>query len=265
MNALSIATNDVIPTMRNVPIARIVRAYLIEAKYESLRTLRSPGFALPFLALPVLLYLLFAVALFGDAIRADPKAGIFMFAGFSVFGTMGPGMFGFGIILAMEREQGLLTFKRALPMPPAAYLFAKLVMSVVFVALVMLTMLIAAQIGRVPLTIGQMLAISAIDICGAVPFCALGLLIGTLTSAKAAPAVVNLIYLPMIYLSGIVIPLPKSMQMIALASPAYHLDQLAFAVAWGAQGSEVVTHVAFLLGVTVLFTGLALRRLKRAA
>ena len=36
-----------------------------------------------------------------------------------------PGLFGFGVSLAFEREQGLLTFKQALPMPPGAYLLAR--------------------------------------------------------------------------------------------------------------------------------------------
>ena len=53
--------------------ARLWRAYLTEAKYESVRMLRAPAFAIPFLGLPVALYLLFAVLLFGDAFRSDPK------------------------------------------------------------------------------------------------------------------------------------------------------------------------------------------------
>ena len=88
---------------------RLCRAYLTEAKYESIRMLRAPAFGIPFLGLPVALYLLFAVLLFGDAMRNDPKAALFTFAGFDIFGVMGPGLFGFGVTLAMEREQGLLT------------------------------------------------------------------------------------------------------------------------------------------------------------
>ena len=46
-----------------MPFARLLRAYLTEAKYESVRMLRAPAFAIPFLGLPVALYLLFAVVL----------------------------------------------------------------------------------------------------------------------------------------------------------------------------------------------------------
>ena len=37
------------------------------------------------------------------------------FRSHGVFGAMGPGLFGFGVSLAIEREQGLLRLKQALP------------------------------------------------------------------------------------------------------------------------------------------------------
>ena len=107
-----------------IPASRIFRAYAMEAKYETLRMLRAPAFAGPFLLLPVVLYLLFAVLLFGAEIGKDPRGALLTFMGFSVLGVMGPGLFGFGISVAMEREQGLLKLKRALPMPAAASLVA---------------------------------------------------------------------------------------------------------------------------------------------
>jgi ABC-2 type transport system permease protein len=244
-------------------LSRLVRAYVIEAKYESLRMLRAPAFAGPFLALPVLLYLLFGVLLFGDAIQKDPRGAVFMFMGFSILGAMGPGMFGFGITIAMEREQGLLLLKRALPAPMAASLIAKMLMSVLFVAIVMITMVIASPLGHLKLSMGQILMFSAVIVLGSAPFCAIGLFVGTWATGKSAPAFVNLLYLPMIYLSGFLIPLPKSMQWIEIASPAFHLDQLALA-AIGAPGQGMVlVHFGFLAVVTLLLTALAVRRLSR--
>lgn len=243
---------------------RLLRAYLTEAKYESVRMLRAPAFAIPFLGLPVALYLLFAVLLFGDALRGDPKGAIFVFAGFDVLGVMGPGLFGFGIVVAMEREQGLLKLKRALPMPNGASLLAKMLMAMLFGVFVTVTMIVAAlSLGHLPLTAGQCFSIAAINILGALPFCALGLFIGTRTTGKAAPAITNLIYLAMIYLSGIMFPLPKSMQATALIWPAFHLDQLAFrALGAPSQGTPLL-HIAVLAAVTLLFAVLSIRRLAR--
>ena len=75
-----------------VPPIRQWRIYAAEAKFESLRMLRAPAFAGPFLLLPAALYVLFAVVLFGPALAKDPKTVLFMFMGFAIVGVMGPGM-----------------------------------------------------------------------------------------------------------------------------------------------------------------------------
>ena len=242
--------------------SRVLRAYRTEAKYESLRMLRLPAFAGPFLVLPAALYLLFGYVLFGAEIAKDPKTALFMFMGFSVMGVMGPGMFGFGTTIATEREQGLLRLKRALPMPPAAALLGKMLMSMLFVAIIMVTMAAAAPLVHLHLPAARLIALSVVCILGSLPFCALGFFIGSLSSGKSAPGFVNLLYLPMIYLSGILFPMPKSMQWIAYLSPAYHLEQVAF-TAIGAPSNGVLIHMAVLAVVTVVFTTLAVRRLAR--
>jgi ABC-2 type transport system permease protein len=250
--------------MKTMSTGRLLRAYLTESKYESLRMLRTPAFAIPFLGLPAALYLLFAVVFFGEAIRHDIGTGWFLFTGFAVFGVMGPGLFGFGIVVATEREQGLFTLKRALPMPTGASLLAKMAMAMLFGLLVTITMIVAAlTLGHLPLSAAQGWAIAGINVLGALPFCAIGLFIGTLTTAKSAPAFSNLFYLAMIYLSGIMIPLPASMKASAQIWPAYHLQQLAF-IGMGATtlGGPLV-HIVVLAAVTLVFAGLAIRRLAR--
>ncbi len=237
--------------------------YWKEAVCESRRMLRAPAFAGPFLSLPVLLYLLFGVLLFGAATKSDPKAQMFLFLGFVTFGVMGPGLFGFGVAIAAEREHGLLRLKRALPVPPFATLLARMLMAMLFVAIIMVTMIVGGSIGPVRFTAAQWLGMSAVNIFGAVPFCAMGLFIGTLGTAKSAPALVNLLYLPMIYLSGFLIPLPASVQWIAVASPAFHLHQLTLAAIGGAAQGSPLVHAAVLAWLTVVLTWLAVRRLAR--
>lgn len=264
MSATTLEMGSSRVTNRAMPANRLAGAFFTEAKYETLRMLRSPAFAVPFLCLPVALYLLFAVLLFGAALRSDPKGALYVFAGFDVFGVMGPGLFGFGVVVAMEREQGLLSLKRALPMPPAAYLVAKLAMAMLFGAIVTVTMIAAAlTLGHLPLSPGQCASIAAINLLGALPFCSMGLFIGTRTSGKAAPAVGNIIYLAMIYLSGIMFPLPKSMESSAVIWPAFYLDQLIFRALGAPSHGSPWLHVAVLAGVTVLFTALSVRRLAR--
>jgi ABC-2 type transport system permease protein len=243
---------------------RLLGAYLSEAKFESLRMFRVLGFSIPFLVLPAALYLLFGVVLFGDAVRNDPAAGKFLFAAFGVFGVMGPGMFGFGATVATEREQGLLTLKRALPAPAGSYLLAKLLMTMLFALIVMATMIPAALLlGHLPLTFAQCASVTAISMFGSLPFCAIGLFIGTRVSGKAAIAFVNLIYVPMMHISGLFYPLPKFLRTISPIWPTYHLQQLVFAALGISSYGKTTIHIAVLAGVTVLLTAFSIRRLAR--
>ena len=244
--------------------ARLLRAYLTEARFESLRMLRVLGFSLPFLVLPASLYLLFGVVLFGEAVRNDPAAGKFLFTAFAVFGVMGPGMFGFGATVATEREQGLLTLKRALPAPPGSYLLAKLLMTMLFAFIVMATMIPSALLlGHLPLTFAQCASVTAISIFGSLPFCAIGLFIGTRASGKASVALVNLIYVPMMHISGLFYPLPKFLRSISPVWPSYHLQQLLFAALGAPFYGRTAVQVAVLAGVTLVLTALSIRRLAR--
>jgi ABC-2 type transport system permease protein len=262
-----------------MPIGRLFRAYLTEAKYESIRALRAPAFAIPFLLLPIVIYVLIGVFLVGSMSNGNTKVAVTMFVNFATFGVMGPGMFGFGMFVATEREQGLLTLKRALPMPPTAYLLAKMLMTMLFATIVMLTLIAAALIvGHLRITAGQFLLLALIEILGSLAFCSIGFFIGTRASGKSAPAFVNLAYLPMMHLGGLFDPLPKSAQPIEFLSPAFYLSKLGLhilqspsldEISFGATGPSshggVVVCVAVLAGVTLLFGWLALRRFQRLA
>jgi ABC-2 type transport system permease protein len=270
MNATSIENPNSIPSTDGASLeavmstGRLLNAYLTEARLESLRMFRVLGFSIPFLVLPAALYLLFGVVLLGDAVRHDPTTGKFLFAAFSVFGVMGPGMFGFGATIATEREQGLLTLRRALPAPRGSYLLAKLLMTMLFAFVVMATMIPAALLlGHLPLTFAQCLTVTVVNILGSLPFCAIGLFIGTRASGKAAIALVNLIYVPMMHVSGLFYPLPKFLRAISPLWPSYHLQQLVFTALGIPSYGRAAVHVAVLVGVTLLLTALSIRRLAR--
>jgi ABC-2 type transport system permease protein len=251
-------------TPLTMPLERVAWAYFTEAKCESLRMLRAPAFAVPFLLIPVALYAFFGALTIPGSGDTNANTPVYLFTGFSVFGVMGPALFGFGMSVALEREQGLLRLKRALPMPAMAYLTAKTLMAMFFSVLTSLT-LVAAAIALSPLALGPVryAGVVAINVIGTLPFCAIGLFIGARVTGRTAPAVVNLVYLPLIYLSGLFIPLPAGIRFVALFSPAFHLNQLALNMAGVGSILSVAMHVAALAGVTVLFLGLTARRLSR--
>jgi ABC-2 type transport system permease protein len=251
---------------REMPLGRVIGAYVNEVKFECLRMLRSPAFAIPFLLLPVPIYLFFGVILAAPAIAKNPGVGDYLFSGFSTFAIMGPALFGVGCTLALERDAGFLRLKRALPAPDGAYLVAKIAVGVLFAALAMSSMVVAAiAAGKITLSAGQVAIISIVMIVGSIPFAALGLFIGAYTSGTTAPAYTNVIFLPMLWLSGIFIPLPKFLEQWVVIWPAFHVNQVALGFAGVSQFSFVAPAIsaAVLVGITVCFGGLAIRRVAR--
>jgi len=244
---------------------RVLGAYLEEIRCEALRMLRNPGLAFPALVLPVGLYALFAVLIAGEAIDKDPAVGIFLFSAFSVMATSMPALFGIGASLAMEREMGMLRLKRAQPAPAGSWLVAKIVCGVGFGLISYLPiLLVATSMGKLPLDTGATIAMSLTLIACAIPFCALGLLIGTLFRGSAAAGYANLVYLPGCYLSGMFFPLPQSMHWQAPIWPQFHVNQLAMHAA-GVEKFQfipVTMAAAAVVGFTVLFSAIALWRLK---
>lgn len=242
-----------------------LRCYLLEARCEFVRLLRTPSFAVPTLLFPSLFYLLFGVLLGGTR---GPQAATWLLAGYGVFGVMAPGLFGFGVAIALDRERGLLQLKRALPAPPAATLVARLAMAMLFATVIALQVLVLGlTLGGVAVTLPQALMLVLVDVLGVLPFCALGLWIGSVVGGQGAPAVVNLVYLPMAFLSGLWIPLkflPGFIAVLAPAWPSYHLAQLALKVLGQDAGGSAWGHVAVLAAVTLVFFALARRRLARA-
>jgi ABC-2 type transport system permease protein len=249
-----------------MPIGRVLRAYANEAKYELLRMLRTPAFALPFLVLPVPIYLFFGVVVPAAIIAKNPGVANYLFSGFSVFTVMGPALFGIGCGLAVERDAGLLTLKRALPVPSGGYLIAKILIGMAFAALAMILMLACAVLaGKITLSAPQLVIMFVVMVIGSVPFAAIGLFIGAFASGSAAPAYANIIFLPMLWLSGLFIPLPKFLEPWAVIWPAFHLNQVALGAAGVSEYSFVAPQIsgAVLVGFTVLFGGVAIRRLAR--
>lgn len=244
-----------------------LRCYLLEARHEFLRLLRTPMFCLPTLLFPAMFYLLFGVLLNRGKAGGGIDPAAYLLAGYCVFGVMAPGLFGFGVAVALDRESGWLRLRRALPMPAGAYLAAKLFMAMLFAALVTVVLAsLAIVFGGVRLPLSSWLWLLVVDVVGVVPFCAIGLCIGSFVSGQAAPAIANLIYLPMAFLSGLWIPmmlLPALLKAIAPLWPAWHLGQLALAAIGQPSSGAVTLHLVALGLVTAVFLALARRGLAR--
>jgi len=250
-----------------LPRVSLPRIYALESKHEFLRLLRAPSFAVPTLMFPPMFYLLFAVLFVSG--RGDFHANVYLLATYGVFGVMAPGLFGFGVSVALDRERGWLRLKRAQPMPPGAYLASKLSMAMLFAAVIFTILgLLATTVGGVRLPISSWALLLLVEVFGVLPFCAIGLFIGTLVNGQGAPAVINLIYLPMSFLSGLWMPLsilPATVRDVAPLWPAYHLGQLALGAVGETMVGSAAVHVAALAAVTAVFLAFARRRLAQSS
>ncbi|HEY0614153.1 MAG TPA: ABC transporter permease [Candidatus Elarobacter sp.] len=227
----------------------IARITLAETRAELTKLARLPAYVIPTLAFPLAFYVFFGI-LMGPArgIGATTVA-TYMLATYGAFGVVGCALFGFGVSVAVERGQGWLLVKRASPMPPPAYIIAKVFTSMTFAAAVVVLLCAAgAAFGGVRLAPAAWLELMVALVLGAIPFCALGLALGSIAGPNSAPAIVNLVYLPMSFASGLWIPiesLPPAIARIAPFLPTYHLGQMALGTVTPGHG-PAATHIAVL-------------------
>ena len=244
------------------------RSYLLEAKYEFLKQVRMPAYAVPAITFPVMFYLLFGVMFGGARQTAGTSVATYMLATYGAFGVIGSALFGFGVGVAIERGQGWMTLKRATPMPPFAYFVAKLAMAATFAAIIVLLLsIVGVWFGGVRLSGGAWMQLTGTLILGTIPFSALGLALGYFAGPNSAPAIVNLVYLPLSFASGLWIPievLPQAIRTFAPWLPPYHLGQLALAAVGSGRGAPAWTHALALLGFTAIGLAVAWVGFRRA-
>jgi ABC-2 type transport system permease protein len=245
---------------------RLLHAYFSEVKYEFVRTLRTIAFAVPFLIMPLGIYLLMNMLTPASLFVKQPNIAVAMFSGICVFSVIAPGIFAVGCSLAIERDAGLMKFRRALPAPGGSTIVAKICAAMLFSVVSLIPLTVGALLlGKLTLGVGSMAAILGVSVLGSIPFSAMGLFLGAYVSGSAAPAFGNLVFLPMMWLSGLFIPLPAAVQGQMIFWPSFHLDQLALHAAGITEFARFppLTSIGALLGVTVLFGGLAIARLSR--
>ena len=238
----------------------LLRVYLLELKCEFLKMFRMPAYVIPTLAFPLMFYLFFGIAFGSKSAVSATKIASYLIATYGAFGVIGASLFGFGVSVAVERGQGWLLVKRATPMPLSAWFGAKIGMALLFSSIIVACLsFLGIFLGGVHFAPAVWPLLFVALVGGALPFCALGLMIGYFAGPNSAPAIVNMVYLPMSFLSGLWIPIefmPKFLQTIAPMLPPFHLAQLALIVIGAAKGSAIV-HILALLAFTVLFLVLA--------
>lgn len=258
---MSAATSALPRPAMNRSAADTFNIYFKEAKYEFLKLLRLPVYSLSTILFPTMFYVLFGLLLNRGHEQSGVVVAAYLVATYATFGVMGASLFGFGAGVAGERGLGWLQVKRASPMPPAAYFAAKTVACMAFSAIIVILLLIlGTTFGGVHLTLTQALKLIATLVLGASAFCSMGLAIGYFAGPTSAPAIVNLLYLPLSFASGLWMPidmLPLFLQRFAPFLPPYHLGQLALGVVGAQTHGSAIGHWQALAGFALICLGIA--------
>jgi ABC-2 type transport system permease protein len=240
--------------------AHTMRIFRKESRYTFTTLIRTRSFSLATIGFPVMFYVIFGIAN-RHAYDGSVHLAKYMLAGYACFGLIGAALFGIGVGLSSDLAAGRLELKRASPMPVSAYLFAKCSSAVAFgLIIVSILTIVGTAFGDVHLSASELIKMLGMTMAGSISFASMGLLIALLVPANAAPGIINLIYLPMSFLSGLWMPLkfmPHWLQSFAPFLPTYHLSQLMLSIFHYNDAMSLTTHWNALIGFTLLMLGIS--------
>jgi ABC-2 type transport system permease protein len=238
-----------------------------QLRAELLMLLRNPASLIPTVLFPIMFWIFFGLPNARQTSNGF-NIGAYILASFAMYSMIQTVLFNLGIFIASERATGWYRFLRTTPARVWVVFSAKLI-SVLVLALLALSALlvVGALTGGVTLPLQTWLSLIARVLIGVLPFAALAVFIGYVAKgANTASPIINLVFFPMAFASGLFVPLnslPKIVQDIAPFLPAYHGGQLARVAVGVPSASSELTHVLWLLGFTVLFLILAVWAYKR--
>ncbi|MGH3126851.1 MAG: ABC transporter permease [Gaiellaceae bacterium] len=230
-----------------------------QLRFEQKTFWRSREAAVFIFIFPLLLYALLG-SVYGEEIDGIPAEDVLL-VGLFGYGAATTAFGGLAISLVIRREAGMLKRLRATPLPPPIYLLAVLLSTLTTFALQSVALLALGGLGFGASMPRNWLGFAGAIVLGVASFAGLGFGAASLIrSAEGVSAVVNVVILPMAFLSGSFGPttdFPAVLQAIADVLPlTYFLDivygvylggdslfadpkAVAIVVAWGLAGLVV--------------------------
>ena len=233
-------------------------AYL---RLEVVRALRNRRYLITTLVFPLAFYLMYTAAGLGGTkgARIDGAAwSTYFMVSMAAFGAVGATLNSGGVRLAAERASGWTRQLRVTPLPPAAYLVTKIATALI----VTLPAIAAVGVAGIVLNGVELDAATWIRLLislwlGALPFAALGILLGYLFDADTAQAGQTVVFFLIAILGGLLQPisaLGEPLGTIARVLPSYHFGNLGWTAIKGAALDP--TDVVVLGAYTVVFGAL---------
>ena len=180
---------------------------------------RNPASAFFTFAFP-LMFLVIFTALLGNGktvVNRDPlvviKNATYYVVAMGAFGVITATYTNVAMSVTFQRDQGILKRVRGTPLPSWAYLFGRVVHAMLVAAvLVIITMIFGRFVYGATLPTGQALWEFIVTfVVGSLSFAALALAItAVIPNADAGPPIVNASILPLLFLSGVFIPVSNT-------------------------------------------------------
>jgi ABC-2 type transport system permease protein len=229
-----------------------------QIRYEQLSFWRNPQSAFFTFGFPVVFIAVFG-AVFGgskDSFFYGMTALQYYVSTIAAVSVLGACYSQLAIVLAMRRQNGILKRVRATPLPAWAYFLGLLAHCILISAVDVALITGVGALYGVPLPT-DWLAIAVTLVLGAASFCALGVAVASvIRNAEAAPAVVQLVLFPLIFISGTYLPIHSVLlNRIAGVLPVRPFNQallgpfglhtgldwkaLGVLLAWGAAGAVI--------------------------
>ena len=242
------------------PATGTARLLMTQVTMEVRRYHRIPEYFIGVEVLPIILYAMFGLGDAGKILPLGTDIGAMMFVSIGCYGVVSEALFSFGGELAEERSKGWLRRLRATPMPMWVYFAGKVALNLVFTLVSLAGMAaVAVVVGHVTFDPSRLVATITILLTGVVLFSTTGSAIAYWVRPRAVSTIVNLVFLPLSFLSGFFYPLdqlPDVFAKVAQVLPTYHFGQLAWGVMAPAQdvasfgnppSGSTLTHLAVVL------------------
>jgi ABC-2 type transport system permease protein len=201
---------------------RAARALALSYLIETTRSRTALFFTFAF---PQLFLLVFGYVFAGG----EAQRVAYLMPGVLTITTISLSFFGYSMHLVSERERGALRRLRVTPASAAAVVLGQYFHALFALGFALLFQLLLGKLlFRFPFS-GSPVALAAMLAAGALAFVALGLVVGCVSrDTRTAPALTNLIFFPMMFLSGSAMPffaLPEWVQQVARFLPATYVNE----------------------------------------
>jgi ABC-2 type transport system permease protein len=205
---------------------------LRQVTYTNKAFWRNPAAAFFTFAFPLMFLVIFTSLLGnGEVVVGGQtiKESTYYVAGMAAFAVVTACYTNIAISVTFARDSGVLKRVRGTPLPEWVYLLGRVIHAVLIALLLVLICSVFGKLAygaKIP-TGGTLVETLVMLVVGAAAFCALGMaLTAVIPNADASPAVVNATILPLLFLSGIFIPLgddaPEWIRLVGAIFPVRH-------------------------------------------